>query len=248
MNHLFGYLYRRLTGNKNDAPRVFFYHFREIHTGKTYTAETVAELSKKPLYRVTCGDVGTEPEVVEKYLGSVLYLGETWDCVVLLDEADVFLEERGLSDLKRNALVSVFLRVFEYYDGILILTSNRVGTFDEAFKSRIQLALHYESLANWQRRKIWRNFMTRLKSFGDQDIDFDNVEDRLDDLVKVQLNGREIRNAISNARQLAQYKRKTMTFNELDHVIKVAAKFDTYLTKVRQGLLDHQVARTEGLR
>jgi hypothetical protein len=25
---------------------------------------------------------------------------------VLLDEADVFLEERGLTDLKRNALVS----------------------------------------------------------------------------------------------------------------------------------------------
>ena len=48
--------------------------------------------------------------------------------VVLLDEADVFLEERDMKDLKRNALVSVFLRALEYYDGILILTSNRVGT------------------------------------------------------------------------------------------------------------------------
>jgi hypothetical protein len=47
---------------------------------------------------------------------------------VLLDEADVFLEERDMKDLKRNALVSVFLRALEYYDGILILTSNRVGT------------------------------------------------------------------------------------------------------------------------
>jgi hypothetical protein len=48
--------------------------------------------------------------------------------VVLLDEADVFLEERDVKDLNRNALVSVFLRALEYYDGILILTSNRVGT------------------------------------------------------------------------------------------------------------------------
>ena len=47
--------------------------------------------------------------------------------VVLLDEADVFLEERDVKDLNRNALVSVFLRALEYYDGILILTSNRVG-------------------------------------------------------------------------------------------------------------------------
>ncbi|KAI8168695.1 hypothetical protein K4K49_000312 [Colletotrichum sp. SAR 10_70] len=37
--------------------------------------------------------------------------------VVLLDEADVFLEERSLQNLERNALVSVFLRVLEYYDG-----------------------------------------------------------------------------------------------------------------------------------
>ncbi len=39
--------------------------------------------------------------------------------VVLLDEADVFLEQRSLANLERNALVSVFLRVLEYYDGNL---------------------------------------------------------------------------------------------------------------------------------
>jgi len=71
----------------------------------------------------------------------------------------VFLEERGLGDLQRNALVSVLLRVLEYNVGILILTSNRVGTFDEAFKSRIQLALHYKNLDTFQQKKIWRNFL-----------------------------------------------------------------------------------------
>ncbi|KAF9879503.1 AAA family ATPase [Colletotrichum karsti] len=88
-------------------------------TGKTLTAESVAEIAKKPLYRVTCGDIGTKAEDVEKYLDTVLLLGKTWGCVVLLDEADVFLEERTLQNLERNALVSVFLRVLEYYDGNL---------------------------------------------------------------------------------------------------------------------------------
>jgi len=37
-------------------------------TGKTFTAESVAELAEKPLYPVTCGDIGTEPEQVEEYL------------------------------------------------------------------------------------------------------------------------------------------------------------------------------------
>lgn len=61
-------------------------------TGKTLTAESVAEIAEKPLYRVTCGDVGTKAEEVEKYLESVLYLGKLWGCVVLLDEADIFLQ------------------------------------------------------------------------------------------------------------------------------------------------------------
>ncbi|GFP58935.1 hypothetical protein ACSS6W_008296 [Trichoderma asperelloides] len=86
-------------------------------TGKTFTAESVAEIAEKPLYPVTCGDIGTKPEDVEKYLESVFHLGKIWGCVVLLDEAEVFLEQRSLNDLARNALVSVFLRALEYYDG-----------------------------------------------------------------------------------------------------------------------------------
>ncbi|KAF7924667.1 uncharacterized protein EAE97_010618 [Botrytis byssoidea] len=43
-------------------------------TGKTLTAESVAEIAEKPLYRVTCGDIGSEPEEVEQYLNSVLDL------------------------------------------------------------------------------------------------------------------------------------------------------------------------------
>lgn len=78
-------------------------------TGKTFTAESVAEIAEKPLYPVTCGDIGTKPEEVEAYLESVFHLGKIWGCVVLLDEAEVFLEQRTLSDLKRNALVSILL-------------------------------------------------------------------------------------------------------------------------------------------
>lgn len=145
-------------------------------TGKTFTAESVAEMAKKPLYNVTCGDIRTQPEEVEQYLESVLNLVKIWDCLVLLDEADVFLEERSLQDLQRNALVSVFLRALEYYDGILILTSNRVATFDEAFKSRIQLALHCKPPKKAERLKIWKNFLNRLRAIGEPGIDFDDID------------------------------------------------------------------------
>lgn len=235
-------------------------------TGKTFTAESVAEMAERPLFRVTCGDIGTKPEDVEKYLESVLHLGKIWGCVVLLDEADVFLEQRTLTDLERNALVSVFLRVIEYYEGILILTSNRVGTFDEAFKSRIQLSLHYEPLSKSQRRKIWENFLNRLKTTENDnakvetiierkrkleetsEIDFEEIERHLGELAAEEMNGRQIRNAITTARQLAKFKQKHMKFKHLDHVMKISRKFDKYLETVQDSYTDDQVARGEGIR
>lgn len=64
-------------------------------------------------------------------------LSATWRAVLLIDEADVFLERRSPHDINGNAIVGVFLRVLEYCTGILFLTSNRVTTIDEAFRSRI---------------------------------------------------------------------------------------------------------------
>lgn len=217
-------------------------------TGKTFTAESVAEMAEKPLYPVTCGDIGTEPEQVEKYLESVLYLGDIWDCVVLLDEADVFLEERGIADLARNALVSVFLCVLEYYDGILILTSNRVGTFDEAFKSRISLALHYPDFTQSQRCRIWKNFLNRLRELKEPNIDFDDIGCSVTALAEEPLNGRQIRNAITIGRQLAKFQNKDMSYAHLKHVVEVAGQFETYVKRTKEDLSDEQIARLSGRR
>ncbi|KAI8631671.1 hypothetical protein F5Y19DRAFT_473352 [Xylariaceae sp. FL1651] len=217
-------------------------------TGKTLTAESVAEMAEKPLYRVTCGDIGTKAEDAEKYLESVLYLGKLWRCVVLLDEADVFLEQRSLEDLERNALVSVFLRVLEYYEGILILTSNRVGTFDEAFKSRIQLALHYPTLGPFQRQQIWQNFIERLEGLKEESIDVDDLRDHIEDLKDEEMNGRQIRNTITTARQYAKWKGETLTYAKLKDVIEVAGRFDKYLVKLHKGLTQDQLAEDDGIR
>ncbi|KAI9687110.1 MAG: hypothetical protein M1822_002521 [Bathelium mastoideum] len=223
-------------------------------TGKTLTAESVAEIAKKPLFRVTCGDVGTSAKEVEEYLESVFQLGRTWGCVVLLDEADVFLEQRSLASLERNALVSVFLRVLEYYDGILLLTSNRVGTFDEAFRSRIQLALHYKPLDGSQRLQIWKNFIRRLE-FLQEDVDVEDIRKQVSVLARPQMNGRQIRNVVTTARQLAKFRRERLGFTHLQRVIKVCKQFDDYLAEVKEvnelqedQPKEEEWAREEGIR
>jgi SpoVK/Ycf46/Vps4 family AAA+-type ATPase len=215
-------------------------------TGKTLTAESVAEFAERPLYRVTCGDIGTDPESVEKYLESVLFIGSTWGCVVLLDEADVFLEERTKYDMQRNALVSVFLRVLEYYDGILILTTNRIGTFDEAFKSRVQLALHYPPLNDKAREEIWHNFMRSLSAEG-ENVDFEELNEKIYVLAKHSLNGRQIRNTINTARQLAQYRKEQLRFVHMNQALQVVDEFEKYVTEVH-GHSDEEYARDLGTR
>ncbi|KAK3368831.1 hypothetical protein B0T24DRAFT_532761 [Lasiosphaeria ovina] len=220
-------------------------------------SHSVAEEARKPLYRVTCGDIGTSPSVVETNLGMANLSWRSFRPVVLLDEAEVFLQERSLSDLNRNALVSV-LSGSLYLEpelptsspGIMILTSNRVGTFDEGFKSRIQLSLYYPKLTQASRRKVWQNFFDRLDSdpVASVELDIEDLRRNALTLSKFELNGREIINAINIARPLAISEGKLLDFGCLEKVIKVQRDFEKYLKNVNEGLGDEEVAREEGRR
>lgn len=99
-------------------------------------------------------DLGTDPSRVEESLSNILEMNTRWDAVLLLDEADAFLEARSAHDLERNKLVSIFLRLLEYYKGILFLTTNRVDNIDAAFESRIHLSLQYEELDTASRHHV----------------------------------------------------------------------------------------------
>lgn len=81
--------------------------------GKTLTAEVVAELSMRPLYRVTAGELGSTMVTIDAQLRMVFNISAKWGCVVLIDEADVFLHKRGDASLERNAICSIFLRRLE---------------------------------------------------------------------------------------------------------------------------------------
>jgi len=100
-------------------------------------------MAGKPLLSVGVSDIGIEGDKVEANLQKIFDLAGKWEAVLLFDEADVFLEARGRgeNDLRRNAMVSVLLRVLEYYDGILILTTNRMRSFDIAVQSRIRKSI-----------------------------------------------------------------------------------------------------------
>jgi len=104
--------------------------------------------------------------------------------------ASLSLPSQGLTNI-------VFLRALEYYQGILFLTSNRVGTFDDAFISRIHVIIHYPPFQPEQRAKIWNTFFRRLEKerpslrITPSVYDFIGTDEGLKNL---EWNGREIRN------------------------------------------------------
>ncbi|EPQ59805.1 P-loop containing nucleoside triphosphate hydrolase protein, partial [Gloeophyllum trabeum ATCC 11539] len=157
--------------------------------GKTLTAEATSEVTGSPLYIMGVGDLGAELEALEKNLRKVFALAYRWKAVVLIDEADVFLEKRGLHGIERNAMVAVLLRQIEYYPGILFLTTNRIKVFDEAMMSRIHLSFYYPQLDVDARARLWKAFLSRtnLRILEEQSLVW---------LSKLPLNGREIKNIV----------------------------------------------------
>lgn len=90
--------------------------------------------------------------------------------------------------------------MLEYYQGILILTTNRVACFDAAFKSRIHLAIRYPSLCNDSRRTLWQTFLRRVSEQAADELGTSGVLERFAD---EPLNGRQIKNLIRTASALA---------------------------------------------
>ncbi|KAL6713217.1 hypothetical protein ACLMJK_009338 [Lecanora helva] len=184
--------------------------------GKTLTAESVAETMKAPLYMMSAGDLGLDSSEVESSLSNVLEMATKWNAILLLDEADVFLEQRSSHDLERNKLVSIFLRILEYYEGILFLTTNRVDNIDAAFQSRIHISMQYQELSTSAKRHVWHNFLTvsnkgNKHGFSDKD---------LDRLAGYNMNGREIKNVLKTAQLLAGKKGEGLKY---EHVASVLA-------------------------
>jgi SpoVK/Ycf46/Vps4 family AAA+-type ATPase len=186
--------------------------------GKTLTAESVAESMHIPLYIMSAGDLGTRPDEVEKSLQKILDMVAKWDAILLLDECDVFLEARTNSDLERNKLVSIFLRTLEYYEGILFLTTNRVSNMDAAFQSRIHVSMEYPGLTVSSRRQIWENFLKNSKQRSiilDEDLDY---------LATVDLNGRQIKNVIKMSFLLSMRKKTLLKREFIDIVLAIEGR------------------------
>ena len=119
----------------------------------------------------------------------------------------------------------VFLRVLEYYTGILFLTTNRVGAFDMAFKSRIHINLYYPPLTARQTLDIWKMNLDALRERRKDSLSIARpkiiqfAKDHYTSMRKkdMQWNGRQIRNAVQTAVALAEHEYSVQKLKRQGH-------------------------------
>ncbi|KAK1989791.1 hypothetical protein LX36DRAFT_594015, partial [Colletotrichum falcatum] len=171
--------------------------------GKTLTAESVAELSKRPLCREAWADVGTGPENVE-------------DCL-------------GPTGLERNALVPVVLRALEYYNGVLLLTSNKG---EIAIRFLMQLPLHYPPHLCWVRTSRPQSIPTTQCAEG-QLVSVSGLRGNVRRLAEHKLNGRWLRNAATAARRLARFRNKRLGCGHIQTTMGVVSELEMHVEETR---------------
>lgn len=192
-------------------------------TGKTLTAEIFSESIKKALYVVQCSQLGLDVSSIESNLKGILARAQRWNAILAIDESDVYIRKRA-DDLQQNAIVGVFLRLIEYYRGIMFMTSNRGDCIDDAILSRATAWIKYELPDEDLSKQIWRVQATNYKiQLTDEDIQ--NLVDRLS-----QISGRSIRNILKLTNMLSTTTEETIT---VDSILEIS-DFQAIESKVTQ--------------
>jgi hypothetical protein len=172
-------------------------------TGKTLTAEVYSEVMQRPLYKVQSSQLGIGVAQLEERLKAVLQRAEKWGAILLIDEADVYVRARG-NEIEQNAIVGVFLRVLEYYRGVLFMTTNRGTEIDDAIVSRMTARITYEMPCKEDARSIW----TILARQNGLSLSADDIETLVTD--KPDLSGRDIKNLLKLSKMVANRRKKAV--------------------------------------
>jgi hypothetical protein len=201
--------------------------------GKSLTVECLARHMGRPLLSLKMTDIGTDQSAEQK-LSVWLDFAQRWNAIVLLDEADTFLEQRKLHDLNRNALVAAFLHVLEYFPGLIFWTSNLPAWLDDAVASRFHLCVEYCELTQEMRDDIWRKFVTKSRreeivrrearvngvvlEISDEILTYVSTDSMVREL---KLNGRDIRDAYHAAVRVAVHRTRRDKGDGVLEVVKI---------------------------
>ena len=127
--------------------------------------------------------------------------------------------------------LAAFLRILEYYQGILFLTTNRINSFDRAFKSRIQVSIHYPPLNRASRQQLWQIFLSKASRPHRPENEWTDISE---ELASEELNGRQIRDVVRIAQASAFGEGGVIKMRHLRDALDALRTFDEEFEKGRE--------------
>ena len=133
-------------------------------TGKTMAASAIAHRLGMPLLRADLSRIMDKyVGETEKHLGRLFRSARENHCVLLFDEADSLFGKRAQistgHDKYVNLSTSYLLQEIEQYDGIAILSTNLLGSFDDAFLRRLHYIVRFSLPDATLRETLWRQVL-----------------------------------------------------------------------------------------
>lgn len=158
-------------------------------TGKTMVSESIAAVLGKNLMKVDNAAIQSNiPGKTEKNIKESFSKAKTNDAVILLDECDSLLYNRDAVGAIMGSHINCLLTEIENYDGICILTTNRLHKLDPALQRRIVAKIELPLPKKAAREMIWKKLIPKKMPLAD-DVDFK-------ELAVVGLSGGEIKNGV----------------------------------------------------
>jgi SpoVK/Ycf46/Vps4 family AAA+-type ATPase len=134
----------------------------------------------------------------------------------------------------------VFLKKVEYYKGILVFTTNIINVIDQAFLSRVSIAIEYPPLDVNVRLKIWKGFIERINTKVLTNRSRQQLLEQAEEWAESDLNARQIRNIILTAESMA-IGRGATTDIKPDHIQTVLDHTLEFQEKVGRGKSDRSM-------
>lgn len=134
-------------------------------TGKTMAASVLAGELARPLFKVDLSQIFDKYiGETEKHIDEIFRLAERGSYLLFFDEADALFARRtkiqDSHDRYANASTSYLLQRMEEYHGVLVLATNLMGHFDDAFVRRIQFVIRFQKPGDKERELLWEKALS----------------------------------------------------------------------------------------
>ena len=198
-------------------------------TGKSMVSESIAAVLGKNLMMISAASIQSNiPGQSERNMTDSFAKARKEDAVVLFDECDSIFYNRDAVGAIMSAEINHFLTELERFDGVVLLTTNRLHKLDGALQRRIIAKIELGLPDEKTRVEIWKKLIP--EKMPTEKLDFKK-------LAKASLSGGDIKNVVILAARkgIAQNKKKVEMIDfeiSCDSVLMAKRNFESVQSRV----------------